>query len=68
MTACLRKTTAVFLPAGAADRIQTDPVLESYEYFLEKSREKEDDLHKSYNDRSYLSSEEVGSGESRTGE
>uniref|UniRef100_A0A8C4EZ79 Chordin n=1 Tax=Dicentrarchus labrax TaxID=13489 RepID=A0A8C4EZ79_DICLA len=28
--------------------------------------EKEDDLHKSYNDRSYLSSEEVGPGESRT--
>lgn len=58
----------MILPAGAADTTQTDPVLDSYEYFLEKGREKEDDLHKSYNDRSYLSSEEVGSGESRTGE
>uniref|UniRef100_A0A671Y310 Chordin n=1 Tax=Sparus aurata TaxID=8175 RepID=A0A671Y310_SPAAU len=31
-----------------------------------KGKEKVDDLHKSYNDRSYLSSEEVGPGESRT--
>uniref|UniRef100_A0A7N8WS11 Chordin n=1 Tax=Mastacembelus armatus TaxID=205130 RepID=A0A7N8WS11_9TELE len=31
-----------------------------------KSKEKEDDLHKSYNDRSYLSSEDMGPGESRT--
>lgn len=58
-----------FIPsAGAGDKIQTDPTLDGFEYFLEKGKEKEDDLHKSYNDRSYLSSEEVGSGESRTGE
>lgn len=56
------------LSAGAGDKIQTDPTLDGFEYFLEKGKEKEDDLHKSYNDRSYLSSEEVGSGESRTGE
>lgn len=57
-----------FFPAGAHDKKQTDSVLDSFEYFHEKGKEKEDDLHKSYNDRSYLSSEEVGSGESRTGE
>ncbi|XP_037332499.2 chordin [Pungitius pungitius] len=39
---------------------------EGFEYFHEKSKDKEDDLHKSYNDRSYLSSEEAGPGESRT--
>lgn len=50
------------------DKKQTDSVLDSFEYFHEKGKEKEDDLHKSYNDRSYLSSEEVGAGESRTGE
>lgn len=58
----------LILSAGAGDKIQTDPTLDGFEYFLEKGKEKEDDLHKSYNDRSYLSSEEVGSGESRTGE
>lgn len=50
------------------DKKQTDSVLDSFDYFLEKDKEKVDDLHKSYNDRSYLSSEEVGSEESRTGE
>lgn len=54
--------------AGVDDKKQTDSVLDSFEYFHEKGKEKEDDLHKSYNDRSYLSSEEVGAGESRTGE
>ncbi|GLD52889.1 chordin, partial [Lates japonicus] len=48
------------------DLKQTDSVLENFEYFHEKGKEKEDDLHKSYNDRSYLSSEDVGPGESRT--
>uniref|UniRef100_A0A3Q3FU86 Chordin n=1 Tax=Labrus bergylta TaxID=56723 RepID=A0A3Q3FU86_9LABR len=37
-----------------------------FEYFHEKGKEKEGDLHKSYNDRSYLSSEETSLGESRT--
>ncbi|CAL8359796.1 unnamed protein product [Merluccius merluccius] len=37
-----------------------------FEYFQEKGKEKEDDLHKSYNDRSYLSSEDMVPGESRT--
>lgn len=54
--------------AGGDDTTQTDSVLESFEYFHEKGKEKEDDLHKSYNDRSYLSSEDLGPGESRTGE
>ncbi|TKS81442.1 Chordin Protein chordino [Collichthys lucidus] len=53
-------------PKGVDDKKQTDSVLDSFEYFHEKGKEKEDDLHKSYNDRSYLSSEEVGAGESRT--
>lgn len=53
---------------GLDDKKQTDSVLDSFDYFLEKDKEKVDDLHKSYNDRSYLSSEEVGSEESRTGE
>lgn len=55
-------------PPGVDDKKQTDSVLDSFDYFLEKDKEKVDDLHKSYNDRSYLSSEEVGSEESRTGE
>lgn len=50
------------------DKKQTDSVLDGFDDFLEKDKEKVDDLHKSYNDRSYLSSEEVGSEESRTGE
>ncbi|XP_037534367.1 chordin [Nematolebias whitei] len=49
---------------GNNDKKQTDPLLDSFEYFNEKG--KEDDLHKSYNDRSYLSSENTGLGESRT--
>ncbi|KAI4795250.1 hypothetical protein KUCAC02_031538, partial [Chaenocephalus aceratus] len=53
-------------PIGDFDRKQTDLVLDSFEYFDQKGRDKEDDLHKSYNDRSYLSSEELGPGESRT--
>ncbi|XP_034080281.1 chordin, partial [Gymnodraco acuticeps] len=53
-------------PIGDFDRTQTDLVLDSFEYFDQKGRDKEDDLHKSYNDRSYLSSEELGPGESRT--
>uniref|UniRef100_A0A4W6BUH9 Chordin n=1 Tax=Lates calcarifer TaxID=8187 RepID=A0A4W6BUH9_LATCA len=53
-------------PKGDDDKKQTDSVLENFEYFHEKGKEKEDDLHKSYNDRSYLSSEDVGPGESRT--
>ncbi|KAK5928903.1 hypothetical protein CgunFtcFv8_010183 [Champsocephalus gunnari] len=55
-------------PIGDFDRKQTDLVLDSFEYFDQKGRDKEDDLHKSYNDRSYLSSEELGPGESRTGD
>ncbi|XP_003968786.2 chordin [Takifugu rubripes] len=53
-------------PERLDDKKQTDSVLDSFDYFLEKDKEKVDDLHKSYNDRSYLSSEEVGSEESRT--
>lgn len=59
----------IFFPSpGLDDKKQTDSVLDSFDYFLEKDKEKVDDLHKSYNDRSYLSSEEVGLEESRTGE
>ncbi|XP_056297650.1 chordin isoform X1 [Pseudoliparis swirei] len=42
-----------------------DSLLDGFEFFHE-SKDKDDDLHKSYNDRSYLSSEELGPGESRT--
>ncbi|XP_061923916.1 chordin-like isoform X3 [Entelurus aequoreus] len=56
-------------PKGIAceeDKKLTDPMLDSFEYFHEKGKGK-DDLHKSYNnDRSYLSSEDMGPGESRT--
>lgn len=45
---------------------QIDSVLNAFEYFRRKSKEREEELHKSYNDRSYLSSEDVGPGESRT--
>lgn len=54
--------------SGDSDNKQTDSVLDTFDYFHEKSKEKEDDLHKSYNDRSYLSSEDLAPGESRTGE
>lgn len=57
--------TSFLNSAGAVDKKQTDIMLETFEYFHEKG--KEDDLHKSYNDRSYLSSEDTGLGESRTG-
>uniref|UniRef100_A0A7N6BIH4 Chordin n=1 Tax=Anabas testudineus TaxID=64144 RepID=A0A7N6BIH4_ANATE len=53
-------------PKGDSDNKQTDSVLDTFDYFHEKSKEKEDDLHKSYNDRSYLSSEDLAPGESRT--
>ncbi|XP_068441938.1 chordin [Clinocottus analis] len=43
-----------------------DSLLDGFEYFQESSKDKDDDLHKSYNDRSYLSSEELDPGESRT--
>lgn len=45
------------------DTKQAEAAFDGFEYF----QEKEDDLHKSYNDRSYLSSEDISSGESRTG-
>ncbi|MEQ2190910.1 hypothetical protein XENOCAPTIV_014447, partial [Xenoophorus captivus] len=51
-------------PKDSNDKKQTDSMLDSFEYFHEKG--KEDDLHKSYNDRSYLSSEDTGFVESRT--
>lgn len=54
--------------AGGDDTKQTDTGLESFDFFHDKEKEKEDDLHKSYNDRSYLSSEDMGPGESRSGE
>lgn len=58
----------LFFPfEGADDKKQTDSMLDSFEYFHEKGKEKEDDLHKSYNDRSYLSSEDMGPVDSRTG-
>ncbi|KAM9317747.1 chordin [Pholidichthys leucotaenia] len=40
-------------------------LLSSLDYFHQKGKE-EDDLHKSYNDRSYLSSEDMGSDENRS--
>lgn len=40
-----------------------EPIFDSFEYF----QDKEDDLHKSYNDRSYLSSEDLTRDDSRTG-
>uniref|UniRef100_A0A3P9IP14 Chordin n=1 Tax=Oryzias latipes TaxID=8090 RepID=A0A3P9IP14_ORYLA len=43
---------------------QSDPLLDGFEFLNEKS--KDDDLHKSYNDRSYQSSEDTNPGESRT--
>ncbi|EMP27733.1 Chordin, partial [Chelonia mydas] len=39
-----------------------EPIFDSFEYF----QDKEDDLHKSYNDRSYLSSEDLTRDDSRT--
>ncbi|CAL8350433.1 unnamed protein product [Lota lota] len=51
-------------PKGGGDKESLpDPGLD---FFQEKGKEKEDDLHKSYNDRSYLSSEDTGPAESRT--
>ncbi|CAN9511148.1 unnamed protein product [Ophioblennius macclurei] len=53
-------------PKDAVEKKQTEIVLETFDYFHEKSKDKEGDLHKSYNDRSYLSSEDLGPAESRT--
>lgn len=63
----LQWITLFHVSAGGDDKKTSDPVLDSFEYFHEKGKEKEGDLHKSYNDRSYLSSEETSLGESRTG-
>uniref|UniRef100_A0A672Z738 Chordin n=1 Tax=Sphaeramia orbicularis TaxID=375764 RepID=A0A672Z738_9TELE len=52
-------------PKGEDDRKQKESLLDTFEY-LDKTKEREDDLHKSYNDRSYLNSEDMGPGESRT--
>lgn len=49
-------------PKGEVDRKQAESVFDSFEYY----QEKDDDLHKSYNDRSYLSSEDISPGDSRT--
>ncbi|XP_041851817.1 chordin [Melanotaenia boesemani] len=51
-------------PTVSDDKKQVDSLLDNFEYFHEKG--KEDDLHKSYNDRSYLSFEDPSPGESRT--
>uniref|UniRef100_A0A4W5PTP0 Chordin n=1 Tax=Hucho hucho TaxID=62062 RepID=A0A4W5PTP0_9TELE len=51
-------------PKGNPYKKQVEAMFDGFEYFQEK--EKEDDLHKTYNDRSYLSSEDISSGESRT--
>lgn len=48
---------------GEEEKKQVESVFDGLEYL----QEKDDDLHKSYNDRSYLSSEDVLPGESRTG-
>uniref|UniRef100_A0A7N8XMP8 Chordin n=1 Tax=Mastacembelus armatus TaxID=205130 RepID=A0A7N8XMP8_9TELE len=56
----------ILLPGHCCKTCPKVSVLDAFEYFHEKSKEKEDDLHKSYNDRSYLSSEDMGPGESRT--
>uniref|UniRef100_A0A8C2ZLC0 Chordin n=1 Tax=Cyclopterus lumpus TaxID=8103 RepID=A0A8C2ZLC0_CYCLU len=39
--------------------VKIDSRLDGFEYFHETGKDKDDDLHKSYNDRSYLSSEEL---------
>ncbi|XP_030634623.1 chordin [Chanos chanos] len=49
-------------PKGGSEPKAMESVFDGLEYF----QEKEDDLHKSYNDRSYLSSEDVSPGHSRT--
>ncbi|KAM6970135.1 chordin [Aplochiton taeniatus] len=48
-------------PKGQANRRLGDGMFDGLEYF----QEKDDDLHKSYNDRSYLSSEDMSPGEER---
>ncbi|XP_048838240.1 chordin [Brienomyrus brachyistius] len=49
-------------PKGEEEKKQVESVFDGLEYL----QEKDDDLHKSYNDRSYLSSEDMLPGESRT--
>uniref|UniRef100_A0A8B9I112 Chordin n=1 Tax=Astyanax mexicanus TaxID=7994 RepID=A0A8B9I112_ASTMX len=49
-------------PKGDSDRKATESLFDGFEFF----QEKEDDLHKSYNDRSYLSSEQMNTGDSKT--
>ncbi|XP_076850552.1 chordin [Brachyhypopomus gauderio] len=49
-------------PKGDVDRKATESLFDGLEYF----QDKEDDLHKSYNDRSYLSSEHMSTSDSKT--
>ncbi|XP_036418682.1 chordin [Colossoma macropomum] len=49
-------------PKGDSGRKSTESLFDGFEFF----QEKEDDLHKSYNDRSYLSSEQMNTGDSKT--
>uniref|UniRef100_W5MQW8 Chordin n=1 Tax=Lepisosteus oculatus TaxID=7918 RepID=W5MQW8_LEPOC len=49
-------------PKVKPEKKVVDMIFDGYEYY----QEKDDDLQKTYNDRSYLSSEDVSPGESRT--
>uniref|UniRef100_H2ZTV0 Chordin n=1 Tax=Latimeria chalumnae TaxID=7897 RepID=H2ZTV0_LATCH len=58
---CCKTCPKVHTPVISEKKL--DSIFSGFEYF----QEKEDDLHKSYNDRSYLSSEDVSLDDSRTG-
>ncbi|XP_062872594.1 chordin [Trichomycterus rosablanca] len=49
-------------PKGDSDRKSSETLFDGFEFF----QEKDDDLHKSYNDRSYLSVEHMSDGGSKT--
>ncbi|KAF7655213.1 hypothetical protein LDENG_00059290 [Lucifuga dentata] len=48
------------------DKKRMESVRDGFEYFHEKGPDKEHDLNKPYNDRSYLSSDDMGPGDCRT--
>ncbi|KAL8188105.1 UNVERIFIED_CONTAM: hypothetical protein K2H54_061697 [Gekko kuhli] len=47
---------------GTPEKRPAEPLFDNFEYF----QDKEDDLHRNYNDRAYLSSEDMARDDSRT--
>uniref|UniRef100_A0ACB8FBL6 Uncharacterized protein n=1 Tax=Sphaerodactylus townsendi TaxID=933632 RepID=A0ACB8FBL6_9SAUR len=62
MGACFVSLTSVSAALGIPEKRPAEPLFDNFEYF----QDKEDDLHRNYNDRAYLSSEDLARDDSRT--